>query len=156
MAQKNRLGAWSGLDIPVHQTAAALFDISVTTHIGKGTTTWFLFDKWLFGCSLQELAPTVVMAVPLQIRQQRTVAEAFLERRWPSDIRAGLSLVGLCKYFQLWDALLEVELTEEPDQHIWQWESSGSYSSKSAYRAFFNGAITVEPLAEAMEIMGPS
>lgn len=136
---------WSGLDIPVHQTAAALFDISVTSNIGQGTSTQFWTDKWLFGCSLKDLAPSVVTVVPLQIQQQRTVAEAFLERQWPSDIKAGLYLVGLYEYFQLWDALLEVELTEEPDQHIWRWESSCSYSSKSAYQAFYNGTITFEP-----------
>ncbi|GJN27992.1 hypothetical protein PR202_gb16068 [Eleusine coracana subsp. coracana] len=43
---------WRGLDIRVHQTAAALFDISLLTNIGQGTTTRFWTDKWLFGCSL--------------------------------------------------------------------------------------------------------
>ncbi|GJN35167.1 hypothetical protein PR202_gb23914 [Eleusine coracana subsp. coracana] len=136
---------WKGLDIPVHSNAVALFHISIVSHVGQGTNTLFWSDKWLFGCSLAELAPSVVAAVPIKIRQQRTVAEAFMERQWPRDIQGGFSLVWLYEYFQLWDVLLEVNLSEDNDQHTWRFDGSGSFSTKSAYQAFFNGAMTFEP-----------
>ena len=31
------------------------------------------------------------------------------------------------------------------DKHKWKFEASGDFSTKSAYRAFFNGVILFEP-----------
>jgi len=96
------------------------------------------------GCSIVEIAPVVVDAVPLKIRKQRTVAQALQNQSWPTDIQGGLSLIGLFEYLQLWDMLLDTSLSQDEDVHIWRLDSSGIFSSKSAYRAFFNGAITFE------------
>jgi hypothetical protein len=52
-------------------------------------------DKWLMGFSLDELAPTVVAAVPLRTRSRCTVADALQEHNWASDIRSGLSMICL-------------------------------------------------------------
>ncbi|GJM95726.1 hypothetical protein PR202_ga12503 [Eleusine coracana subsp. coracana] len=147
---------WKGLEIPVHSNARALFDISIVSQVGQGTNVLFWTDKWLFGCSLAELAPSVVAAVPLKTKQQRTVAEALLGRQWPTDIQSGLSLVGLYEYFQLWDALLEVDLSEENDQHIWRFDNSGLFSTKSAYRAFHIGATTFEPWRRLWKAWAPA
>jgi hypothetical protein len=57
------------------------------------------------GCSLQEIAPTVVAVVPQNTRTCHTVAEALQAHDWPVDIRGGLSLIGLFEFFQLWDIL---------------------------------------------------
>lgn len=65
-----------------------------------------------------DLAPTVVTAVPLKVRQQRTVEQALMGHQRPTDIQVGRSLIGLYEYFQLWDTLLEVELTTEQVRHI--------------------------------------
>jgi len=93
------------------------------------------------GCSIVEIAPVVVDAVPLKIRKQRTVAQALQNQSWPTDIQGGLSPIGLFEYLQLWDMLLDTTLSQDEDVHIWRLDSSGIFSSKSAYRAFFNGAI---------------
>ncbi|GJN40511.1 hypothetical protein PR202_gb29733 [Eleusine coracana subsp. coracana] len=53
-------------------------------------------------------------------------------------------MVGLFEYFQLWDVLLEMNLSQTKDVHIWCLDGSGQFSSKLAYRAFFNGAIPFE------------
>jgi hypothetical protein len=87
------------------------------------------------GCSLQEIAPTVVAAVPQHTRTRRTVAEALQAHDWPADIR-GLSLIGLFEFFQLWDILQETILTQDADVHLWRLEASGHFSSKSSYRVF--------------------
>lgn len=36
---------------------------------------------------------------------------------------------------------MSIQLSDEPDSMIWRWESSGEYSSRSAYRALFLGRI---------------
>ena len=136
---------WKGLDIPINSNAMALFNIAIISQVSQGTQIHFWTDKWLFGCCLAELAPLVVAAVPARTRQQRLVADVLTGLRWPTDIQGGLSMIGLYQYFQLWDALSEVELSAEDDQHVWRFDSSGYFSSKSAYEAFFNGAITFEP-----------
>jgi hypothetical protein len=147
---------WKGLDIPVHSNAIALFNISVISHVGRGNSVLFWSDKWLFGCSLMDLAPAVVPAVPLKIRQTRTVEQALNGRQWPTDIQAGLSLVGLYEYFHLWDALSEFELSTDQDRHVWKWESSGKFSTKSAYRAFHNGSTTFEPWRRLWKSWAPA
>jgi hypothetical protein len=38
-----------------------------------------------------------------------------------------------------------ISITSEEDSHSWRLESSGSFSSKSAYQAFFNGSTFFEP-----------
>jgi hypothetical protein len=62
--------------------------------------------------------------------------------KWATNIRSGISLIGLVEFFHLWDIMQEKELSEEEDRHIWRLDKSGLFSSKSAYRAFFQGAIT--------------
>ncbi|KAL6645061.1 hypothetical protein ACP70R_016669 [Stipagrostis hirtigluma subsp. patula] len=147
---------WRGLDIPVHSNAMALFAIALETHVGRGNNTLFWTDKWLFGCALSELAPAVVNLVPPRIRKQRTVADALLNHGWPSDIQGGLSLIGMFEYFQLWDIIHEVVLIEEEDNHVWRLDSSGHFSSRSAYRAFFNGRMGFEPWKRLWKSWAPA
>ncbi|WVZ83279.1 hypothetical protein U9M48_030445, partial [Paspalum notatum var. saurae] len=45
----------------------------------------------------------------------------------------------------LWDVLENIILSQDPDMHVWRLDASGSFSSKSCYKAFFLGAITFEP-----------
>lgn len=79
-------------------------------------------------------------AVPLKVRKQRTVLEAMKDYHWPIDIQGGLSLIGLYKYFQMWDALHDFAFFDVDDHHEWRFDKSGSFSSKSTYRALFNMA----------------
>ena len=83
----------------------------------------------------------VFSAVPRKFLK-RSVAEAFQEQRWPRDVEGGLSMIGLFEYFQLLDIIQDFLLTTTEDLHNWRFESSGFFSSRSAYRAFFNGSIT--------------
>ncbi|TVU33874.1 hypothetical protein EJB05_15687, partial [Eragrostis curvula] len=136
--------AWKGLDIHVHPNARALFVVALESHIGDGHNTCFWTDKWIMGCSVADLAPLGFEAVPLQTCKQRTVAQGMQDQSWPTDIQGGLSLIRSFEYFQLWNVLLEMNLTQDDDMHTWQLERSGKLSSKSAYRAFFNGAIPFE------------
>jgi hypothetical protein len=75
----------------------------------------------------------------------RIVAQALHNWQWVCDIANPLSLIGLQQYLQLWDALSGVVLNQEEDRHVWVHSSSGEFSSKSCYSAFFMGAISFEP-----------
>ena len=99
---------------------------------------------WLFGCCIRDIAPNVFSAVPRKFLK-RSVTEAFQEQRWPMDVEGGLSVIGLFEYFQLWNIIQDFLLTTTEDLHSWRFESSGFFSSRLAYRAFFNGSITFEP-----------
>lgn len=75
---------------------------------------------------------------------------------WPSDIKGGLSMIGLFEYFQLWDILLDIVLSDEEDHHSWRLDASGQYTSKSAYHAFFNGSVTFEPWRRLWKSWAPA
>jgi len=73
------------------------------------------------------------------------VAEALHELTWVSDIKGPLGWHGLAEYLQLWDLISGFALNAMEDAHHWKLDSSGSFSTKSAYRAFFFGSTTFEP-----------
>ena len=123
-----------------------MFAISITTQIGNGENTLFWTDRWIHGQSLLDLAPVLVVAVPKRILNRRTVAQALLNRTWIRDIQGALSVQVIMDYLHLWDILEEMVLIPDRDDiHYWKHTSSGHFSSKSAYRAFFTGAIAFEP-----------
>ncbi|GJN12858.1 hypothetical protein PR202_ga31174 [Eleusine coracana subsp. coracana] len=118
-----------------------MFAISVVTEIGNGNNTLFCSDRWIHGCSISDLAPSLLVAVAPRVVKNRAVAEAFTDQRWEQDIRGALSAEAYYEYYQLWALLLEFQLGVEEHQHSWVHDSSGSYSSKSAYRAYFQGSV---------------
>ncbi|GJM96726.1 hypothetical protein PR202_ga13589 [Eleusine coracana subsp. coracana] len=65
--------------------------------------------------SIKDLAPSVLAAVPARRKKCRTVTEALQNHSWPTDIQGDLSLVGLFEYFQLWDVLQEIALSDDDD-----------------------------------------
>ncbi|GJN27929.1 hypothetical protein PR202_gb15995 [Eleusine coracana subsp. coracana] len=136
---------WTDLELPSHPNALALFTIAVTTKVGNGKNTLFWTDRWLFGYSIADLAPLVLAKVPATNRNRRTVADALNNDNWAHDIQGGLCWIGIRELLRLWDCLMGITLTEEEDQHTWRFEASGCYSSKSAYKAYFNGAVSFEP-----------
>ena len=133
------------MEVPVHPNASALFAISVVTNVGSGNDTLFWSSRWLLGKSIEELAPNVFRTVTVRTRKKRTVAEALVDNTWVSDIRGALNWHGLMEYLELWDAISDVHLSSSSDIHRWKFESSGFFSSRSAYKAFFVGAIKFEP-----------
>jgi hypothetical protein len=69
-------------------------------------------------------------------RKHRTVREALLEGRWIGDVAHNLNDDLLTEYFQLWNAIesIQLNLADDRDDQITSiLESSGEYSTKSAY-----------------------
>jgi hypothetical protein len=89
----------------VHPNATTMFNIWMETRIRDGSSILFWSNRWLIGCSLQEIAPTVVVAIPQNTRTHRIIAEALQAHDWLVDIRGGLSLIGSFEFFQLWGIL---------------------------------------------------
>ena len=137
--------SWAGLKIPVHQNTTAMFAISIVTSVGNGENILFWSDHWLHGCCLEDLAPNVVRCVPSRIKSKRTMAEALNELTWVADIRGALDWLGLAEYLELWDTLTGIDITTNDDVHCWKFDSSGTFSTRSAYRAFFTGSLPFEP-----------
>jgi hypothetical protein len=84
----------------------------------------------------------------------RTMAECIvklkhtylLPRQWIANIKPPLlSLVEIQQFLLLWDALSEVQLSQEEDHHVWRHEASGLFSSKSCYNVLFFGSTVFEP-----------
>jgi hypothetical protein len=87
-----------------------------------------------------------VAAVPKRIARTRTVQEALQNPLWVRDIQGYLFDQVLRDYLWLWDLLEGFHLSPQiPDHHFWSLISSGVYSSKSAYQAFFMGSVQFEP-----------
>jgi hypothetical protein len=63
----------------------------VPTDIGNRVTTIFWKDKWIHGCSVVEVAPSVAAAVPKKFQTIRTVQQALPSSTWVQDIKGNLS-----------------------------------------------------------------
>uniref|UniRef100_A0A0E0R154 Uncharacterized protein n=1 Tax=Oryza rufipogon TaxID=4529 RepID=A0A0E0R154_ORYRU len=98
-----------------------------------GTVLGGYLDKWL--------APSIYDAVPARFRNHRTVAEALLNKRWIQDITGALGMQAILEYLSLWPVMKSIQLSDQEDSLHWRWETSGEYSSRSAYQAQFLGRI---------------
>jgi hypothetical protein len=113
--------------------------------VGNGNKTLFWTDRWINGCCINDFAPDAVSNVDKFIVSTRTVAQALGGLQCISDILTPLSWMGIQQFLLIWDVVSNIVLTQEADIHTWLHTSSGQFSSRSCYRAFFMGAITFEP-----------
>jgi len=68
-----------------------------------------------------------------------------MDHRWVQDISGG-SGIALYDFLDVWDLDTIVQLhPNAEDNHRWRFTESNQYSAKSAYVAFFNGAVNFEP-----------
>jgi hypothetical protein len=123
-----------------------MFRLAVDCIVGNGESILFWKDKWLNGRTIDELAPNLIKAIPKRSLNRRTAAEALNNRRWVADIKRALTVQVLEDYFNIWDLVEGVALQQEvPDHFRWTSTQSGTYTSKSAYAAFFVGTIKFAP-----------
>ena len=61
---------------------------------------------------------------------------------WLEDIQGHHSVAVLSEYLDVWDLIQEVVLQPDvEDVHKWRFEVLGQFSTRSAYKALFNGSI---------------
>ncbi|WVZ85537.1 hypothetical protein U9M48_032454 [Paspalum notatum var. saurae] len=147
---------WAGLPVQVHRNAKALFDVAVVSVVGNGESVKFWTDRWLHGKIVAEHCPSLIKLIPKRALKRRTVAEGLTDRKWVLDIRGALSVQVLVEYLQLWSLVDEVDLQPDTaDRHIWRLSGHATYSSKSAYDAFFFGSISFGPWRRVWRTWAP-
>lgn len=138
--QKRRIGCWTGLQLCPEPEVKAMFDASIRIKVGDGHMALFWTDPWLRSTPLSLLAPALFAAVDPVAQGTRTVAEALLDRRWIRDVTGPLSMPVLVQFLELVDELAQISLSPgTPDEVLWKWTPSATYSASSAYQAFFVG-----------------
>lgn len=85
-----------------------------------------------------------MLASPKCRRKQRTIAEGLLNYAWTRDIHGDMGIHEIGQYLLLWRETEGAALNDQPDQLIWRWTSSGSYSACSAYLATFHGSASCD------------
>lgn len=82
------------------------------------------------------------MQVPAAIRNKRTVAEALVNNFSITDLRGRLDAQVSTDYLAMWGLLHNISTTHgQEDAFKWRWESSGQYTSRSAYKVVFHGSV---------------
>ncbi|WVZ94059.1 hypothetical protein U9M48_040001, partial [Paspalum notatum var. saurae] len=137
---------WADLSLQVPKMARTLFDAAVNFIIGNCENTLFWADRWVQGKTIAEIAPNLLV-IPPRVVKKRTVSQALNNRSWVFDIRGALTVQVLSEYLLIWDLVDNVVLQPDaPDQLHWKFDSSGTYSSSSAYLTMF---------IEDLEVLGP-
>ena len=119
--------------------ALALFSAAAVLNLGNGRSTLFWKDRWLDGQCIKDLAPAVFQAVKPRKRNV-TVAEALQNDVWVRHLRGPVTAQLLLEISRLFDRLVDINLSSEPDTFRWGLTADGEYSAASAYGAMFLGS----------------
>ena len=137
--------SWHELPIEHEHVVDKMFQASIYVELGNGHKVLFWSDRWVEGHSLPELVPCLCYAVRAQVKKKRTVAEALQGDQWIQDISGALTVQVLLQYIQLWDRIRNIQLLENQEDRIcWRWTPDKTFSTASAYLAFFNGQHPIE------------
>jgi hypothetical protein len=146
---------WAEFDLRLPRASLALFEAATTVRLGNGERARFWLDRWLDGARVEDVAPNLAAMIPPRIAKARSVKEG-LSGLWLQDCGPNLSAEALAEFFVLWQILAEVQLfPERGDELIWAWSPDGTYSSKSAYKAFFVGRCQATAAAQVWRSRAP-
>lgn len=82
------------------------------------------------------------MCFKLAKRKQRCILHELLNNNWIGSFRQFTTVEELNELVHLGSLLQDVNLSDSIDDISWNWNESGSYSSKSAYLFQFEGSFT--------------
>ena len=84
------------------------------------------------------------------------MAQAIQNRRWVGDIKGARTIEVLIEYLHIWDIVDGLLLQPDvQDRYTWKLSQDGTYSSKSAYGAFFVGTIKFGPWRRIWKTWAP-
>jgi hypothetical protein len=146
---------WSGIGFEVSPHATAIFNASVCVSVGDGGRTLFWEDPWIEGLTVGSIAPDLIQLVRPGIRRTRTVQHGLLDASWVRDIAGELSVNAVVQFLRMWVELRNVALGTGPDIFRWKWTPNGSFSSKTAYRAFFFGRTALPGAVQVWNAFAP-
>jgi hypothetical protein len=133
--------------------------MAVVTVVGDGSDTLFWKDRWLDGRKIKDIAPNINVMVPKTKRviNRRRTNKALQNMSWTGDLRGALTVAVLVEYVELYQQLDGVVLQHGvPDTHVWKLSASGQYSSNSAYKALFQGAVSFVPVDRVWKTWAPA
>jgi len=88
--------------------------------MGDGHSTLFWEDRWIDEQSASDIAPCLYRLVPARIRRRQSVRMGLHNRTWARSIAGGLSTQAIIDYLHLWNAVANVQLTDQPDKTVWR------------------------------------
>jgi len=83
-------------------------------------------------------------AVGSRAKKEHSVAEALTNNRWTMDISGALTMQVILEYLLIWDSLRDEHLNDSLEDRVcWVWTPDKTFSTSSAYRAFYVGQYQV-------------
>jgi metal-dependent amidase/aminoacylase/carboxypeptidase family protein len=67
----------------------------------------------------------------------------MMAHAWTADIAGELLVDAIVQFFRMWDAIAGVHLGGDSDVFKWKWTMDGTFSSKTDYRAPFQGSTAM-------------
>lgn len=128
---------WGFMQTTDDQATTAFFHRSIAIQLGDGRSALFWSDAWLDDSSIAHIAPNLVAAVRPRAINTRSVADAMHNRSWVRDITGAITGQVILEIFRLQARLEDVHLDTAPDRFIWKCNATGTFSTSSAYKAFF-------------------
>ncbi|KAM0876090.1 hypothetical protein ACQ4PT_036415 [Festuca glaucescens] len=130
------------------QLARDVFDASTTIAVGDGAQVLFWDDPWINGVSARCIAPAVVNMVRPSVSRKLSVHDGLVGNHWASTISGELSVDATVQFLKLWDAVHATATGSGPDSFRWKWMADGTFTTRSAYRAFFAGRTILAGAAQ--------
>jgi hypothetical protein len=123
--------------------ACGVFQSLARITVGDGKLVQFWTDRWINGCTAEEIAPEIVQMVSKRRRNNRSVYEATLNNNWVVDVAGELTIENYTQCIRLWEQIDAVHRDgQEPGKFTWTGAPSGQYSAKSTYEMLCEGSIT--------------
>ena len=133
---------WVGLGTPCDSTDMDLFYAATTITVWDGRTTNFWHSPWLHGLKPKDIAPGIFS---LSKCKKINIQKALNNKLWVSKINAsqGFTVQLIQQFYDLWTELYHAPPLENntPDLIVWNHTTSFEYSSSSAYKLQFEGAM---------------
>lgn len=145
---------WADMPIEIPREAESVFLAGTRCIIGDGRRFKFWQDRWLEGRSMADLAPALFQFIK-PAAKARTVASALLDGSWAHDFSGSPSIPAIAEFFELWDLLRYMTLSEVPDAVSWCLEVRGMFAARSAYQAMFLGRELMTAVGELLSSWAP-
>jgi hypothetical protein len=105
--------------------------------LGNGAKAKFWDSPWLDGHAPRDVAPNLFK---LAWRKNLSVDDDLQDSKWMRGLWRMSRVEEMAEFIYLWLLIQEVQLTQQEDFLVWRWTNDGTYSSKSAYEAQFQGS----------------
>lgn len=95
--------------------------------------------------SIEDIAPGIYAIINPVIKARRTVAQALTNSNWIDDIKKPINIDLFLQVLAISEecSLINISPTEE-DKWSWSWETKGTFTTKSVYKAHYAAKISCD------------